>query len=95
MDKTKIPVLYSHHLSGDLFSGQVECQEGVSDPWASDGLGAEPMRPPLSLGLGPGWVPPGCQAANNSELLPNTKAAGVRGRWQRILLQALGLWAPA
>lgn len=43
----------------------------------------------------PGAVLPSCQAANSAELLPNMNSAGVRGRWQKILLQALGLWAPA
>lgn len=41
------------------------------------------------------WVPPSCQAANSTGLLPNTNAAGVRGRWPQILLQALGLQALA
>lgn len=52
--------------------------------WTLGVVQAEQVRPGILPWLGPR----SCQAANNSELLPNTEAVGVRGSWQQILLQA-------
>lgn len=62
--------LCSYHLPGDLFSGQLGwgARRAMAGRWHSARLGAEQVRPHVS----PRQALPSCQAANSSELLPNT-----------------------
>lgn len=73
------------------FSGQVGEPGGCGKTLGMVQAGAEQVRPWLFWG----WALPSCQAANSPELLPNTNTAGVRGRWQLILLQAPGPVGPS
>lgn len=90
LDETNIPFWCAHHLAGDFSLVGRGAKRVSVDPWCSAKLGAEQVSPHIFLGQ----APPSCQAANSSELLPNMNAAGVRGRWQQILLQASGPLGP-
>lgn len=80
---------FTHRLPGDPFSRQlwVGVPAGPQQCWA-EGRAGETSRLPKA---GP------AQLSGSKQLQVATKheRAGVSGRWQQILLQALGLWAPA
>lgn len=87
----------SHHLPGDLFSGWLGwgCRAGGGDgrPLAQHQAGGRAGETSRRPEAGP------AQLSGSKQLQVATKheqeQTGVSGRWQQILLQALGFGAPA